>query len=60
MTLGRIEEIRYGARAESPLSARGDRMKRMAAPELRQAVPVEAGALQASAEVEVIFAIGQP
>ena len=55
--LGRIEEIRYGA-AAIPVSPRNYRMRAAAAPS--PPVPVEAGSLDVSSEVQVVFAIVQP
>ncbi len=56
----RIEEIRYGSPADRPSYAPRRYRAVAAAPPPREAVPVESGALEVSAEVEVIFAIGQP
>ena len=55
--LGRIEEIRYGVPSSVPYRPRPS--ARAAAP-ARQDVPVEAGSLDVSVEVEVVFAIVQP
>ena len=55
--LGGIEEIRYGA-SERPAESRALRMRAPAAP--RPPVPVEAGSLDVSSEVQVVFAIEQP
>lgn len=57
--LGRIEEIRTGARGERPIASRRYAASPAAAPS-RPAVPIEAGALEVSAEVEMIVAIAQP
>lgn len=51
--LGRIEEIRYGARSVPDVRQRAYR----AAPAPAPPVPVEAGTLDVSAEIEVVFAL---
>ena len=55
--LGRIEEIRYGERA-APVAPTGRARTAMAAP--APPVPVEAGSLEMSAEVAVVWAIEAP
>lgn len=55
--LGRIEEIRFGA--DRPYSA-ARRSRAVAAAAPAPAVPIEAGSLDVSAEVQVVFALEQP
>lgn len=57
--LGRLEEIRYGARSERPSPSRRYAASPAAAPS-RPSIPIEAGALEISAEVELILSLGQP
>ncbi|WP_375462157.1 SIMPL domain-containing protein [uncultured Enterovirga sp.] len=56
--LGRIEEIRSGARPARPVAS--FRFSGGTSPPPPPAVPVEAGSLSVSSEVELVVAIGQP
>lgn len=59
LKLGRIEEIRTGAGPERAVASRRYAASPAAMP-ARPPVPIEAGALEVSAEVELIIAVSQP